>query len=36
VQNAAPGLIAFIEELFGTGEMTLCIEYIRNIEINAK
>ncbi len=34
VKNAAPGLISFIEELFGTDQMTLCKEYIQNIEIN--
>jgi predicted Holliday junction resolvase-like endonuclease len=35
VKNAAPGLVAFIEELFGNNEMAQCIEYIRKIEINA-
>jgi hypothetical protein len=35
VKNAAPGLINFIEELFGDHEMTLCKEYIQQIEINA-
>jgi 5-methylcytosine-specific restriction endonuclease McrBC GTP-binding regulatory subunit McrB len=35
VKSAAPGLIAYIEELFGEGEMESCIEYIKNIEINA-
>ncbi len=35
VKSEAPGLIAYIEELFGEGEMEQCIEYIRNIEINA-
>lgn len=35
VKSAAPGLISFIEELFGDTSMELCKEYIRNIEINA-
>ncbi len=35
VKSAAPGLIAYIEELFGDNEMELCKEYIRNVEINA-
>ncbi|MDX9808194.1 MAG: AAA family ATPase [Acholeplasma sp.] len=35
VKSAAPGLITFMEELFGEGEMLLCKEYIQNIEINA-
>jgi hypothetical protein len=35
VKSAAPGLIAYMEELFGEGEMESCIEYIKNIEINA-
>lgn len=35
VKSAAPGLIAFIEELFGEQEMGQCKEYIKNIEINA-
>lgn len=35
VKSQAPGLISYIEELFGEGEMELCREYIQNIEINA-
>ena len=35
VKSAAPGLIAFIEDLFGDGQMSLCKEYIEHIEINA-
>ena len=35
VKSAAPGLISFIEELFGDEEMMLCKEYIEQIEINA-
>ena len=35
VKNAAPGLISFIEELFGSESMEQCKEYIRNIEISA-
>jgi len=35
VKNAAPGLISYIEELFGEGQMTLCKDYIQIIEINA-
>ncbi len=35
VKSEAPGLIAYIEELFGEGELSQCIEYIQNIEINA-
>lgn len=35
VKNAAPGLISYIEELFGENQMALCKEYIENIEINA-
>jgi len=35
VKNAAPGLISFMDELFGEGQMALCKEYIQNIEINA-
>ena len=34
VKNTAPGLIAFIEELFGETEMTQCKQFIKNIEIN--
>jgi len=34
VKNSAPGLIAFIEELFGENTMELCVAYIKNIEIN--
>jgi len=35
VKSEAPGLIAYIEELFGEGELSQCVEYIQNIEINA-
>ena len=35
VKSAAPGLISFIDELFGDGQMALCREYIEQIEINA-
>jgi hypothetical protein len=35
VKSAAPGLIAYIEELFGEDEMELCKDFIKNIEINA-
>ncbi len=35
VKSAAPGLIKFIEELFGEDEMRQCIDYINQIEINA-
>ena len=35
VKSAAPGLISFIEELFGDDQMQLCKEYIQTIEINA-
>ena len=35
VKSAAPGLIAYMDELFGETEMGLCKEYIQNIEINA-
>ena len=35
VKNTAPGLVAFIDELFGETEMLLCKEYIQNIEISA-
>jgi len=35
VKSAAPGLIAFMDELFGEGQMSLCKEYIEHIEINA-
>lgn len=35
VKSAAPGLISYLDELFGEGQMTLCREYIQNIEINA-
>jgi hypothetical protein len=35
LRNAAEGLIAYIEELFGADKMTLCKEYIRRLERNA-
>ena len=35
VKSSAPGLISFIEELFGDDEMVQCKEYIKHIEINA-
>lgn len=35
VKSAAPGLITFMDELFGENQMALCKEYIQNIEINA-
>ena len=35
VKNAAPGLISFMDELFGNQSMEQCKEYIRNIEISA-
>ncbi|MFA7377050.1 MAG: AAA family ATPase [Acholeplasmataceae bacterium] len=35
VKSAIPGLVAFIDELFGEHEMLLCKEYIKKIEINA-
>ena len=34
VKNSAPGLIAFIEELFGEDTMESCKTYIRHIELN--
>jgi hypothetical protein len=35
VKSAAPGLLSFLDELFGEGQMALCKEYIHTIEINA-
>ena len=35
VKNAIPGLLSFIDELFGETEMLQCREYIQKIEINA-
>jgi hypothetical protein len=35
VKSAAPGLITFMDELFGENQMALCKEYIQNIEIYA-
>ena len=35
VKNAIPGLLSFIDELFGETEMFQCREYIQKIEINA-
>ena len=35
LRNAADGLIAFIDELFGADKMTLCKEFIRRLERNA-
>ena len=35
LRNSAEGLVAFIDELFGHEEMTLCKEYIHRLERNA-
>ena len=35
LRGAAEGLIAFLDELFGTDKMPLCKEYIRRLERNA-
>ena len=35
LRNAAEGLVAYIDELFGTDKMPLCKEYIRRLERNA-
>jgi hypothetical protein len=35
LRNAAEGLVAYLNELFGTDKMTLCKEYIHRLERNA-
>ena len=35
LRNAAEGLVAYLDELFGTDKMTLCKEHIRRLERNA-
>ena len=35
LRNSAEGLIAFIDELFGDGKMSLCIDYIHRLQRNA-
>ena len=34
VRSAAPGLVAYLDELFGEDRMALCKEYVHNIEKN--
>ncbi|HEY8436679.1 MAG TPA: AAA family ATPase [Haloplasmataceae bacterium] len=34
VKSAAPGLLSYIDQLFGEDEMEQCREFIRNIEVN--